>query len=181
MREIMRLGGKLLLIAAVAGLALGATNAITKDPIAEQAVAAANAARQAVLPAAATFDLVSEDQNGTDEIYCGMDASGQVIGYTAKVTTRGYGGPIEVTVGMTEDGTIAGVSIGGTEFAETAGLGAKVKEAWFGEQYAGEQAPVALTKDGGTIDAVSSATISSNAVTDAVNDACAALESCMGR
>ena len=49
MREILKLGGKLLLLTAVAGLALGLTNAITKGPIEEQAVAAANAARQTVL------------------------------------------------------------------------------------------------------------------------------------
>ena len=70
---------------------------------------------------------------------------------------------------------VAGVNVGGTDFAETAGLGARVKEAWFGEQFAGLTAPVALTKDGGEVDAVSSATISSNAVTSAVNAACEVL------
>ena len=61
MREILKLGGKLLLLTAVAGLALGLTNAITKGPIAEQAIAAANAARKAVLSDAATFEPVMED------------------------------------------------------------------------------------------------------------------------
>lgn len=179
MREILKLGGKLLLLTAVAGLALGLTNAITKGPIAEQAIAASNAARQAVLSDAATFEPVLEDENGMDEIHRGLDASGNVVGYTGKITTRGYGGPIEVTVGLSADGTITGVNVGGTEFAETAGLGAKVKEAWFGEQFAGLSAPVALAKNGGEIDAVSSATISSTAVTTAVNDACAAIMDCM--
>ena len=145
----------------------------------EQAIAAANAARQAVLSDAATFEPVLEDENDMDEIHRGLDASGNVVGYTGKITTRGYGGPIEVTVGLSADGTITGVNVGGTEFAETAGLGAKVKEAWFGEQFAGLSAPVALAKNGGEIDAVSSATISSTAVTTAVNDACAAIMDCM--
>ena len=92
---------------------------------------------------------------------------------------QGYGGPIEVTVGLLLDGTIAGVSIGGTDFAETAGLGARVKEEWFGAQFTGMSAPVALVKDGGEVDAVSSATISSTAVTSAVNAACEVLSDLM--
>lgn len=179
MREILKLGGKLLLLTAVAGLALGLTNAITKGPIEEQAVAAANAARQMVLGGAETFEQVLENENGMDEIHRGLDASGNVVGYTGKITTRGYGGPIEVTVGVSVDGVITGVNIGGSAFSETAGLGARVKEAWFGEQFAGLSAPVALAKNGGEIDAVSSATISSTAVTTAVNDACAAIMDCM--
>lgn len=180
MREIMKLGAKLLLLSAVAGLALGATNAITAGPIEEQRIAEANAARQAVLSEAVSFELVGEGQDGMDEIYRGLDAAGNPVGYTAKCTTRGYGGPIEITVGMALDGTIAGVKIGGTDFAETAGLGARVKEDWFGAQFAGQKAPISLKRDGGQIDAVSSATISSNAVTKAVDAVCTVLAGCIG-
>lgn len=179
MHEIVKLGWKLLLLAAVAGLALGITNAVTEGPIEQQRIAEANAARQAVLAGAVSFELVSGEQDGMDEIYCGLNAAGETVGYTAKCTTQGYGGPIEVTVGMGIDGTIAGVKIGGTDFAETAGLGARVKEDWFGAQFAGLTAPVALARDGGQIDAVSSATISSSAVTKAVDAACTALLGCM--
>lgn len=175
MREIVKLGWKLLLLAAVAGLALGMTNAVTKDAIEEQRIAEANRARQAVLSAAASFEILGEEQDGMDEICRGLNAAGETVGYTARCTVQGYGGPIEVTVGVLPDGTIAGVNVGGTDFAETAGLGARVKEAWFGEQFAGLTAPVALTKDGGEVDAVSSATISSDAVTSAVNAACEVL------
>ena len=166
MREVLTLGWKLLLLAAVAGLALGATNAVTEGPIEQQRIEEANAARQAVLADAATFEILGEGTDG------GLDAAGETVGYTARCTVQGYGGPIEVTVGLTSDGAIAGVNVGGADFAETAGLGARVKEPWFGEQYVGLEPPVALTGDGGTIDAVSSATISSNAVTSAVNAAC---------
>lgn len=175
MREIVKLGCKLLLLSAVAGLALGVTNAVTQGPIEEQRIAEANAARRAVLSAAESFEMVSEDADGMDEIYRGVGADGQTVGYTAKCTARGYGGPIEVTVGIDADGTVTGVQVGGADFAETAGLGARVKEAWFGEQFVGQTAPMQLKKDGGRIDAVSSATISSTAVTQAVNGACAVL------
>lgn len=166
MRSILNLGLKLFIISAVAGLALGATNAITAEPIRQQEILAANAARMAVLPAAATFE-----ETATEGAMLGKDASGNVVGATASVVVQGFGGKIEVTVGMDDAGEITGVSIGGSEFSETAGLGARTKEAWFGEQYVGGEAPFALKKNGGSIDAVTSATISSTAVTDGVNQA----------
>ncbi|MDD3919715.1 MAG: FMN-binding protein [Eubacteriales bacterium] len=178
MRDIWKLAWKLLLIAAIAGLALGATNELTKGPIAEQVKLAADEARKTVLPAADNFALVSEGQNGCDSIYQGTKG-GTPVGYTAQVTVRGYGGLIEVTVGRDTEGVITGVSVGGASFAETAGLGAKTKDAAFREQYIGQSGP-GLTVDkagkGADIDAVSGATISSTAVTGAVNTACTALE-----
>ena len=69
MRKIITLGLKLLLIAAVAGLALGFTNAITKGPIDEQTIAAANAARESVLPGADDFEQIQVDEEGIDNAY----------------------------------------------------------------------------------------------------------------
>lgn len=166
MREILKLGGKLLLIALIAGLALGVTNEITKGPIAQQAAASENAARMQVLPAADSFEETG------DGVYRGTDAAGNLTGFVTTVTVTGYGGPIEVTVGVDKNGTITGINVGGSNFSETAGLGARVKEEAFYGQFAGKTAPVALTKDGGEIDAVTSATISSTAVKNAVNAAC---------
>ena len=166
MREILKLGGKLLLIAVVAGLALGVTNEVTQGPIAEQALLSADTARREVLFAADTFEEVEEG------IYRGTDAAGQTVGFVTTVAENGYGGEIEVTVGIGMDGVITGVSVGGEDFSETAGLGARVKEEAFRAQFAGLTAPVALTKDGGQVDAVTSATISSTAVKNAVNRAC---------
>jgi len=178
MREIWKLTWKLLLIALVAGGALGLTNELTRGPIAEQTAQAAVAARQQVLAQATEFELIAENENGCDNIYRGT-ANGQPAGYTAQVTVRGYGGPIEVVVGVDEAGTITGVSVGGSSFAETAGLGEKTKSAAFRDQYAGKTAPLTVDKagKGADIDAVSGATISSRAVTDAVNTACAAIGS----
>ena len=181
MREIMKIGFKLFAIAAIAGLVLGLTNAVTAGPIEQQSLAAAQAARQEVLPAAASFELISENDGTMDNMYQGSDASGVVVGYTGTITTRGYGGLIEVTVGMDTDGVITGVSVGGSDFSETAGLGAHVKDEWFGAQFKGMSAPLELKKNGGQVDAVTSATISSTAVTNAVNTACQSLAACAGR
>ncbi|MDO4571823.1 MAG: FMN-binding protein [Clostridia bacterium] len=173
MREIVRLGLKLFAIAAVAGLALGATNAVTEEPIAAQQAAAALASRQAVLPAAAGFE--EADAEDIDEAFLGFDEGGALVGCAGRLTVQGFGGPIEVTVGVDTAGRITGVQVGGSDFAETAGLGAKTRDAAFTGQYAGQTAPVALTRDGGGIDAVTSATISSSAVTEGVNAVCARL------
>ncbi len=167
MRKIITLGLKLLLIAAVAGLALGFTNAITKGPIDEQTIAAANAARESVLPGVDNFEQIQTEE-GIDNAYIAYKG-GDIAGYTAQITTQGYGGEIEIMVGMDSSGAITGINVGGSNFSETAGLGAKVKNDDFKDQFRGLMPPVVLNED---IDAVTAATISSRAVTDAVNRVC---------
>lgn len=169
MREIWKLAWKLLAIAAVAGLALGIVNAVTKEPIEEQTRLAADAARKSVLSVADTFTLCNENVDGCREVY-EATASGELVGYTALVATKeGYGNEIEVTVGVALDGSISGISVGGPNFSETAGLGAKSKEPAFRDQFVGLVAPVTLGQD---VDAITSATKTSRAVTNAVNVAC---------
>ena len=174
MRKVIILGLKLFLLAAVAGLALGVTNMVTSGAIAEQQVKAAEAARRAVLPSAEHFTQQTAPE-GLKDAYAGYDASGKLVGKTGTIVTKGYGGEIEITVGVDLSGAVTGVSVGGSSFSETAGLGARAKEAWFAEQYIGKSSPIALMKDGGKIDAITSATITSRAVTTAVNNAVLAL------
>lgn len=182
MNEISKLSLKLLAITAVAGLALGATNALTSGPIKEQEIAAANAARMAVLPAAVDFVSMQEEQTETiTDVYQGVDASQGVVGYTAKTTVNGFGGPIEIIVGVDGEGVITGVNVGGSDFSETAGLGARTKEPAFAAQFSGKSAPLALRKNGGDIDAVTSATISSTAVVNGVSALAEALGAIAGR
>lgn len=174
MRNIFVLGFKLFLIAAVAGLALGLTNMVTSKAIAQQQMQAAEQARRIVLPEAVSFTEISAPE-GLLEAFAGYDASGALAGKTGAIVVKGYAGEIEITVGINRENRITGVSVGGAEFAETAGLGARVKEAWFQEQFLGKTTPIALKNDGGVIDAITSATISSRAVTEAVHDAALAL------
>ncbi len=143
MRRILILGLKLFAIAAVAGLALGATNMVTSGPIAQQAVVAADAARRSVLPTAVTFTELTAPE-GLQNAYAGYDAAGKLTGKTGTIVTKGYGGEIEITVGVDLTGTVTGVSVGGSSFAETAGLGARAKETWFGEQFVGQRAVFGL-------------------------------------
>ena len=176
MRKVMILGLKLFLLAAVAGLALGLTNMVTAGAIQEQQIKAAEAARKAVLPVAETFTEATAPE-GMKDAYAGYDASGVLTGKTGTIVAKGYGGEIEITVGIDQSGAVTGVSIGGSSFAETAGLGARAKEPWFAEQFVGKASPIAIAKDGGEIDAITSATITSRAVTNAVENAVLALGS----
>lgn len=102
---------------------------------------------------------------------------GQAVGYAARSTVKGYAGPIEVTVGVEPSGTVRGIVVGGAEFNETEGLGSLVRDDAFRSQFTGVQPPVAL---GDQIDAVSGATVSSQAVVDGVNNAVQSLQSGIG-
>ncbi len=174
MHKILVLGLKLFVIAAVAGLALGVTNQVTAGPIREQEARAADAARRAVLPSAETFAPLDAPEE-LKAAFAGYDETGALTGMTGTIVAKGYGGDIEITVGVDLTGAVTGVSVGGSAFAETAGLGARAKEPGFGKRFVGKAPPIKLIKDGGDVDAITSATITSRAVTDAVNDAVLAL------
>ena len=156
----------LTVICLVAALALAFTYNGTKDRIAQQEEAKTVAVRQALLPAAASFEAVDGS-----EVYRGVDTNGAAVGYVTVNTVKGFGGDVEISVAVDPEGVIQGISVGGANFKETAGLGAKSKEPAFTEQFAGKTAPVALKKNGGEIDAITAATITSSAVVRGVNDA----------
>lgn len=158
----------LTIICALLGLILGATYAVTKGPIEDQAIAKAVAARKEVCPDADSFEQVElPDGALVDNCYRAMK-DGKQVGWAVQTTEKGFGGEIEVQTGLDMDGTLTGVNVGGANFSETAGLGAKTKEPEFTSQFAGKTLPVAPK---GNIDAVSGATISSSAVCRAVNTA----------
>ena len=176
----------LTVITLVSGLLLGFAYEVTKDPIAQSEENAKREAWQAVFPDASedAFEQIDVDQDiaasvikdlgisATIDEVCTVD--GGDTGYVITATDgEGYGGDIQVTVGITADGTVSGVSF--LSISETAGLGMKATEPSFYEQYVGVQAEqFYVSKDGGQgepIDALSGATITTRAVTGAVNAA----------
>lgn len=87
------------------------------------------------------------------------------------LTEKGYGGRIKIIVGVKPYGEIIGIGI--LQQKETPGLGSKIADAWFGDQYKGKtlaNAKWLVKKDGGDFDQISGATISPRAVTSAVKD-----------
>ena len=123
MKDILKLGVTLFAICAVAALVLGVTNNITAPVIEERNIQASNEARKTVLPEADEFkELEGMNSDIVLEVYEGIK-DGQVIGYTIKTSSKGYGGAIELMVGISKDGKITGVEIG--NHSETPGLGSK--------------------------------------------------------
>lgn len=152
-------------ICTIVTLLLALTNLLTIDKIAANAEKKAAESRFKVLEAA-DYKPVSDDGS----VYQAFDADGSVIGVVVTTKASGYGGTIEVMTGITSDGKVSGVNILSME--ETPGLGAKAKEDKFLVQYKGfADSSLAVSKDGGEIDALSGATITSRAVTKAVNEA----------
>lgn len=189
MKNMMKDAAVLLVITLFAGLILGLVYQITKDPIARAEEKAAKEAYAEVFPGdvefAALEDAIAEDDafalqwkeagfEGVDivNVLEAKDNLGNLLGYVLTVTSHeGYGGDITFTMGICNDGTLNGISI--LNISETAGLGMKA-EAVLKPQFAGKKVPsFTYTKTGATsdsqIDAISGATITTNAVTTAVN------------
>ena len=160
----------LAIISLVAALVLGIVNMITEGPIAEHKMAALQEAYNSVLPAD-HYDPVDYDTaayKSVTGLYAAKDANDQVMGYTVTASQQGYAGPVAVTFGLDPEGNIVGTHIGDTDFVETNGIGARALEPSFQEQFTG------LNTDGGSFEALSGATFTSNAVLGATNSAMSA-------
>lgn len=177
MKNIIVITLKLLIITVIAGVILGVVNAVTTEPIAQQALKEATEARQSVFPEAVDFvelDVqIPEEYSIIQSVYEALDADGNSIGITAAVITKGYNSGLNLTVGVGADGVIKGVMVGSN--SETAGLGAKASQPEFQSQFTDKpyDQPLTVVKSSPSSDydiqAISSATITSNGVTDAVN------------
>ena len=182
----------LTVITVIAGLFLGYVYDITKEPIRIQEEKTKQEAYQKVFPEAASFtkdineinlELSSESLNlagvgypdeQIEEVMMALDASGnECLGFVFTTTTHeGYGGDITISMGIKADGTVTGMEI--LSISETAGLGMKAKEDTFKNQFANKAVKnFAYTKTGSAvdyeIDALSGATITTNAVVNAVD------------
>ena len=187
MKNMIKDAAVLFVITVFAGLILGFVYQITKEPIAIAEEKAANEAYAEVVPGAASFEklelaMPEENDDSTwdleyaavdmDNALWALDDSGNVLGYVLTMTSHeGYGGDITFTMGIQNDGTLNGISI--LSISETAGLGMKA-EAVLKPQFANKKVSnFTYTKSGATmdsqIDAISGATITTNAVTTAVN------------
>ena len=164
----------LLIVAAVVALVLGLVDMMTRDRIAAIAEQTMTNAMQSVLPADSYEDLGVAD-NG--EINAAYEAPG--AGWVVQVTEVGSQGTVTLMVGVDTDLACTGISI--TDSSETAGLGAIASQQSaageaFRDQFIGQSGTVAVTKDGGQINALTGATITSRAVSKGVTAALALCE-----
>ena len=152
---------------------------ITAARIGDDSFAEINGAAAADPEYAQKLVGLSHSDMGTG-VYQGTNAEGKAVGYVSVGTVTGFGGPVEITVGLDNETTLTGIRVGGASFSETAGLGAKSKEPAFYEQFAGKSYPVDLSKNGGEIDAITAATITSSAVVRGVNNTVKAMAEAAG-
>lgn len=158
----------LFLVTAIMSGLLGLVNYVTKDRIAAFKAESMDAAMREVLPSD-SYNKV--EYGGDDALVSGIwEAAG---GYVVEVTPSGFGGEVDMMVGIGPDGKVTGVSI--VSMSETSGLGSNASKPEFRAQYVGK-AEAALKKDGGDVDALTGATVTSRAVTRGVNAALAAAE-----
>lgn len=187
-------------ITLVAGCCLGGVYEITKAPIEAATKAATMEAYKEVLPAAETFDETGMDEKiaasadelmsqGYGNVYidaaaAALDASGNSVGYVVSSTSKdGYGGEVKISVGIDGEGTVTGIAF--LSLSETPGLGMNAENDSFKGQFAGKNADkLTVTKTGSAgedeIQAMSGATITSEAVTNAVNAAIYFAKNCIG-
>lgn len=163
----------LFLICLVVTALLALTNNVTADKIEENEQESKDQSMQNVCPEAESFEEIEEDV-----LYLGTDKDGNPIGYAISTATQGYGGQVKVMTGIDLEGKIIGVDVFYND-DETPGLGKNTSNEAFRDQYKGlnVKEEIVVSKDAAagnaqTVDAVTSATISSRAVTKAINEAC---------
>ncbi len=173
-------------ITLVASAGVGVVNMITEEPIALAKEAATKAALTEVLPA---FDTTASETLTIDELPITVYTAtkdGQVSGYAVQTMTKqGFNGVVRLMVGFTPDGEVVNVNV--LEQAETPGLGTKMADegnvllgSIQGQKLENKKlvdGKLAVKKDGGDVDALTAATISSRAYVDAVNRAWMAYKS----
>ncbi|MBD3287261.1 RnfABCDGE type electron transport complex subunit G [candidate division KSB1 bacterium] len=187
MKEILKLGGILMLITAIAGGALSMVNSITKPKIELQKRLALERALLKALPTADSDAIIPVETNG-QKYYKGYespDTTG-LVGYAFVAKGKGYSSEIETMVGIDTTGAITGTSI--LHQVETPGLGTKIEEVTYGEEKPWFQQQfmdrtweeLKLDKDGGDINSITGATISSRAVTSSIREGLKELENELG-
>ena len=165
---ILRISLTLLLITGVVAALLAGVNMITAPIIAAANEAKTQEAINAVLPGGGKEVEFTDNTGLVTKVYASE------AGYAVQVTPSGFDGEIDMMVGIDKDGKVLGISI--ISHTETAGLGAiaaadNAKGEAFRNQFIGMSGELAVSKDGGEVDAITGATITSRAVTDGINAA----------
>lgn len=168
----MKLGAILFLIVGICVGALSVVNHITAPVIAMNEVQTEENEMKALLSDAETFSLVDETgAENVEKVYRGM-AETEPVGYVVRMTPNGYGGEIKFLVALDMEKSVKGISI--LEHSETPGFGANAEKDSFKEQFIDCVIPIAVTKTEpkeNEIQAITGATITSQAITNAINEA----------
>ena len=171
--QIVKLALVLFLVSAIVSGVLGFVNMLTKDRIAELEAQARAEAYNAVLPWDGEYVNVEYDKEAFETVDAIAQAGDE--GWVVELTFSGAQSSISAAFGVSPDYTITGASV--ISHAETSGLGAKIVEEDFLASFVGQTEGMAVTKDGGTVDSITAATISARAMANAANTAIAVVKS----
>jgi len=167
MKDILRPTLVLVIICVIAGGILALIYQQTAPIIAGNKKLGEEVARREVLPMASEFQPVKVDKDTI--CYKGLDSDGKLVGYTFTCEKEGYGGIIRTMVGIDTLSQISGIKVISQQ--ETPGLGANCTSPEFTEQFIGKDPKqLMVKKDGGEIEAITGATITSRAITDAIRE-----------
>ena len=169
-KYVLRLAGTLLLITSVVAALLAGINSITAPKIAELTEQKTQNAIEAVLPGGGESVEFNDDTGLVSVVYKGEN------GYAVQVAPVGFDGAVTMMVGVDFDGNVLGISV--ISQSETAGLGAVCATTTsagetFRGQFVGMSGEVTVSKDGGEVEAITGATITSRAVCKGVSAATA--------
>lgn len=166
-KEFIRLAGILCAITLIAALLLACVNKLTYNAIVDANNKAATAARNVLIP-----NAKPEDVPGYDNVKRAV-IDGETVGYWVTVDVNGFGGPIEMMVGIGTDNVLKGIDILG--HSETAGLGAKADTDDFKKRFVRKNPELTVVKQPTTniaeVQAITGATITSRAVAEGVKQA----------
>ena len=168
---VLRISLTLLVITAFVALALAGVNSITAQRIAKINEQKIQQAISKVLPGAEVYGEMETFADATGFVMAVHEAD---MGYAVEVAPTGFGGTITMMVGVTNEGKVCGISV--VSHTETAGLGSVAAAntsagETFRGQFVGASGTLAVDKDGGDVDSITSATITSRAVVAGVNAA----------
>lgn len=174
MKENFKLGAILLLITSIAGLLLGFANDLTKEAILENSKLNKEDLKLIMPMAEAIEDTEIEGTETISEIYKATNGSGEV-GYVFKVTTKGFHGPVDLVVAISNEDVVTGMKV--MSHSETPGLGARIVEESFRTRFNNlsiandiEMVKTKPQKEN-EVEAITGASVSSKAVGAAVTDA----------
>ena len=172
MNHPLKLGAILFLLTAICVGILGAVNEITKPIIEKNEIATEEATMRQLITTAESFENVNlTDESMIKKVSIAKQGN-QTVGYVLRVEPNGYGGAIKLLIGIDQEEVVKGISI--LEHSETPGFGASADSDDFKNQFIDKIAPLTVSKSATSedeIQAITGATITSTAITDAVNTA----------
>lgn len=179
MNETLKLGLILFLITVVSASVLAVSNSVTSERIAEADKIADELAKKEILPDGEDFKLLNEAKtkeiqeadSRIIEVYEGYNGD-NLVGYTFKIAVNGYGGEMEIMTAVSVEGKITGMKV--LKHGETPGLGANAIKSYFSDSFRDKSIDKELTavkkpSQDDEVQALTSATVTTNAVVEGVN------------